>query len=119
VTLDEALAQADFISLHMPFNKKEPALIGKEQFKKMKKGVFIVNVARGGIVCESALLDALNDGTVAMAALDVWFEEPTKNDALAKHPKVLALPHLGASTAEGQSRVGTAAAEIAISSLKK
>lgn len=105
-TLDELLKISDFISLHIPFDKKAGATLKKEQFDMMKDGVYIINTARGGVVCENDLLDALNSGKVAGAGIDVFEEEPTKNTALINHPRVSCTPHIGASTGEAQERIG-------------
>lgn len=105
-SMDELLAKSDFISLHMPaLNDKKPILTEAE-FAKMKNGVYIINCARGGLVHEMGLLNALNSGKVAGAALDVFEEEPTKNEALYTHPNVSVTPHIGGSTAEAQERIG-------------
>ena len=104
--LEELLQKSDFISLHIPFDKVAGATIKKEQFDLMKDGVYLINTARGGVVCENDLLDALNSGKVAGAGIDVFEEEPTKNEALVNHPKVSATPHIGASTLEAQERIG-------------
>ncbi len=106
VTLDELLAESDFISLHMPCLEDRSPLIGKEQIAKMKDGVYLVNTSRGELIHEEELLDALDSGKVAGAALDVFAEEPTKNERLYTHDKVSITPHLGASTMEAQKRVG-------------
>ena len=106
VTMDELLAQADFISLHVPAAKGEPPLINAETIAKMKDGVFLVNTSRGALVDEAALLAALDEGKIAAAALDVFAEEPTKNEALYTHPKISLTPHIGGSTAEAQGRIG-------------
>ncbi|MDF2523995.1 MAG: 3-phosphoglycerate dehydrogenase [Clostridiales bacterium] len=106
VTMDELLAKSDFISLHIPGSKDKKAVIGEAEFAKMKDGVFIVNAARGGVVCEDALIKALDSGKVAAAALDVFADEPTKNEAIYTHPKISLTPHIGASTAEAQLRIG-------------
>jgi D-3-phosphoglycerate dehydrogenase len=106
VTMDELLAMSDFISLHIPGSKDKKAVIGEAEFAKMKDGVFIVNAARGGVVCEDALIKALDSGKVAAAALDVFEEEPTKNEAICNHPKISVTPHIGASTLEAQERIG-------------
>lgn len=106
VTMDELLAKSDFISLHIPGSKDKKAVIGEAEFAKMKDGVFIVNAARGGVVCEDALIKALDSGKVAAAALDVFADEPTKNEAIYTHPKISLTPHIGASTAEAQERIG-------------
>ena len=106
MTLDELISSADFISLHIPAAPDKKAVIGSDQIAKMKDGVFIVNCARGGVVDENALLDALDSGKVAAAALDVYEEEPTKNERLLNHEKVSLTPHIGAATAEAQERIG-------------
>ncbi len=111
VTLDELLAQADYISLHLPKTKESSGMIGAEQFAKMKNGVRIVNCARGGIVNEDALYEALTSGKVAAAALDVFNEEPPTDWKLLKLDNVIASPHIGAATKEAQGRVGAEVAE--------
>lgn len=118
VAMDELLSMSDFITLHIPASK-DGAILGKSQFAKMKKGVVIVNAARGGVVCEQALLEALNDGTVAAAALDVFEAEPTENWPLIDHPSVILTPHIGAATKEAQARVGGEVADILIEWAKK
>ena len=119
VSFEELLKTSDFLSLHIPFDKAAGATLGEAQFKMMKKGAFLVNCARGGTVHEKALLAALNDGTIAAAGIDVWEKEPTENHELIKHPNVIALPHLGASTEEGQSRAGKEVAEIVVAHFSK
>lgn len=111
VTLDELLAQADYISLHLPKTKESANMINTEQFGKMKNGVRIINCARGGIVNEDALYEALTSGKVAGAALDVFNEEPPTDWKLAKLDNVIASPHIGAATKEAQARVGAEVAE--------
>lgn len=111
VSLDELLAQSDYISLHLPKTKESTGMIGAEQFAKMKNGVRIVNCARGGIVSEDALYEALTSGKVAGAALDVFNEEPPTDWKLAKLDNVIASPHIGAATREAQARVGAEVAE--------
>ena len=106
-TLDELLQTSDYISLHTTLTAETKHLIGKDALTKVKAGVRIVNAARGELIEDEALLGALDSGRVAGAALDVHAQEPPKDWRLAKHPKVLALPHLGASTKEAQERVGT------------
>jgi len=118
VTLDELLAQADYISLHLPKTKESSNMIGAEQFAKMKNGVRIVNCARGGIVSEDALYEALTSGKVAGAALDVFNEEPPTDWKLMKLDNVIASPHIGAATKEAQGRVGAEAAEKLIAFAK-
>lgn len=106
LTMDELLSKSDFISIHIPGSKDKKAVIGEAEFGKMKDGVYIVNAARGGVVCEAALLKALDSGKVAAAALDVFEEEPSKNEAIYTNPKISLTPHIGASTAEAQERIG-------------
>jgi len=106
-TLDELLQSSDYLSLHTTLTKETKHLIGKDALSKVKNGVRIVNAARGELLDDDALLAALDSGRVAAAALDVHAQEPPKDWRLAKHAKVLALPHLGASTKEAQERVGT------------
>jgi D-3-phosphoglycerate dehydrogenase len=118
VTLDELLAQADYISLHLPKTKESSNMIGAEQFTKMKNGVRIVNCARGGIVSEDALYEALTSGKVAGAALDVFNEEPPTDWKLMKLDNVIASPHIGAATKEAQGRVGAEVAEKLIAFAK-
>ncbi|MCC6397971.1 MAG: D-2-hydroxyacid dehydrogenase [Bacteroidetes bacterium] len=116
-TLDKLLTRSDYITLHLPFDKKAGATIGKKEFDMMKKGVVIINCARGGVVDQKALLEALESGKVAGAALDVFEHEPPTEDerALINHPRVSVSPHIGGSTVEAQDRVG---AEIAIKVIK-
>ncbi|MFP4458777.1 MAG: D-2-hydroxyacid dehydrogenase [Candidatus Zixiibacteriota bacterium] len=102
--MDKVLAAADIISLHVPSGKKP--LIGKDEFGKMKKSAILINCARGGVVDEDALCDALDNDEISAAAIDVYVEEPTKNERLVNHPKVSVTPHIGASTKEAQDRVG-------------
>jgi D-3-phosphoglycerate dehydrogenase len=110
VTFDELLAQADIISLHVP--KQAKPIIGTEEFQKMKPGVILINAARGGVVDEKALLDALTSGQVRAAALDVFEKEPPDDWTLIDHPNVLATPHIGAAAEEGQKRAGLEVVKI-------
>lgn len=105
VTMDELLANSDFISLHTPAVPGKP-LINAETIAQMKDGAVIINTSRGTNIDEAALLDALNSGKLRGAGLDVWNEEPTKNEALYSHPAVSCTPHIGAATKEAQARVG-------------
>jgi D-3-phosphoglycerate dehydrogenase len=116
LSFEEVLARADFISLHVP--KQAKPLIDEDEIAKMKDGVYIINCARGGVVDEDALLKALNSGKVAGAGIDVYVEEPTKNLELVSHPNVSVSPHVGASTAEAQERVGSEIAEKIVAALK-
>ena len=107
VDLDELLARADFITLHTPLTDQTRNILSAENLAKTKKGVRIVNCARGGLVDEAALLAALESGKVAGAALDVYEKEPAGTDnPLVMHPKVVCTPHLGASTIDAQEKVG-------------
>jgi len=119
VSKEELLKNSDFISLHIPFDKSSGPTIGEKEFEIIKQGSFIVNVARGGTVDEKALLNALNSGKIAGAAIDVFEKEPTDNMELVKHPNTICTPHIGASTKEGQGRVGDEVAEIIINFSKK
>jgi D-3-phosphoglycerate dehydrogenase len=110
ITLDELLAQADVISLHVP--KTDKPILGAAEFDKMKKGVIIVNAARGGVVDEKALLDGLNLGKIKAAALDVFAKEPPEDWTLIDHPNVTAAPHIGAQAEEGQKRAGLEVVKI-------
>lgn len=111
VELDELLEKSDFISLHTPSLDGKP-LINAETIAKMKNGAAIINTSRGNNIDEAALLEALDSGKLRGAGLDVFAEEPTKNEALYKHPKVSATPHIGAATAEAQQRIGAEIVEI-------
>ena len=110
VPLDELLAEADLITVHVP--KQPKPILGEAEFKKMKDGVIIINVARGGVVDEKALLNGLNSGRVRAAALDVYDKEPPEDFSLVDHPNVTPIPHLGASAIEGQRRAGLEVVKI-------
>ncbi|MCA2244644.1 phosphoglycerate dehydrogenase [Mycobacterium sp. WUMAC-067] len=107
LTLDELLARADFISVHLPKTPETAGLIGKDALAKTKPGVIIVNAARGGLVDEGALADAVRSGHVRAAGLDVFSKEPCTDSPLFELPQVVVTPHLGASTEEAQDRAGT------------
>ncbi|MDH3212800.1 MAG: phosphoglycerate dehydrogenase [Myxococcales bacterium] len=112
VSFDDLLARADAITVHVPRTKDTIGLLGSEAFDKVRPGVLIINAARGGIVDESALAEALDDGRVGGAALDVYQQEPPASDhPLVRHPKVICTPHLGASTEQAQVNVSIAVAE--------
>jgi D-3-phosphoglycerate dehydrogenase len=111
VELDELLHRADVITLHTPLTDKTRNIISAEALKKTKKGVRIINCARGGLVDEVALRAALDSGHVAGAAFDVFVEEPATSNVLFGHPNVVSTPHLGASTAEAQENVALQVAE--------
>ncbi|MGD9395207.1 MAG: hydroxyacid dehydrogenase [Candidatus Thorarchaeota archaeon] len=116
--IDELIANADYITLHVPLVPQTRGLIGEKEFKKMKKTAYLINTARGGVVDERALLKALNDGDIAGAALDVFENEPPLDWELVKHPKLVATPHLASSTKEAQVRVGELTADRVIAGLK-
>lgn len=103
---NDLLKVSDFISLHVPYDKNAGALIGKEQLNIMKDGSYIINCARGKVVDEAALLEALNSGKIAGAGIDVFEIEPNTNEILVNHPRVSCTPHIGASTLEAQDRIG-------------
>ncbi|HTH28940.1 MAG TPA: phosphoglycerate dehydrogenase [Sphingobium sp.] len=111
VTLDELLAKADFITLHTPLTDQTRNILSRENIAKCKKGVRIINCARGGLVDEAALKEALESGHVAGAALDVFAEEPAKANPLFGVPNFISTPHLGASTNEAQVNVALQVAE--------
>jgi D-3-phosphoglycerate dehydrogenase len=111
VLLEELLATSDFISLHLPKTKESANMIGKPQIAKMKNNVRIINCARGGIIDEVALYEALTNGRIAGAALDVFAEEPPTDWKLIKLPNVIGSPHIGAATKEAQGRVGAEVAD--------
>ncbi|CAI9267655.1 unnamed protein product [Lactuca saligna] len=118
ISFDQAISTADFISLHMPLTPTTSKVFNDETFSKMKKGVRIINVARGGVIDEDALLKALDSGVVAQAALDVFTEEPPKDSKLVHHENVTATPHLGASTKEAQEGVAVEIAEAVVGALQ-
>lgn len=103
-SLDETLAKADFITLHTPSLGK--ALIGADEIAKMKDGAFIINCARGGVIDEDALLEALNSGKLGGAGLDTFKNEPNPRAELLNHPKISVSPHIGAATLEAQANIG-------------
>jgi D-3-phosphoglycerate dehydrogenase len=111
VPFDELLSKSDFITLHVPFPKGSEPILGTKEFGLMKKGVFIVNTARGGVVSETELLEALDSGKVAGAGLDVFEGEPMIRPELRAHDRVLLTPHIGGSTREAQERIGIELAE--------
>ena len=106
-SFDELLKKSDFISLHVPMPKDGNAIIGKNEFTKMKNGVRIVNAARGGVIDEIALVEAIKNEKVSFAALDVFVGEPHPNKILLKNEKISLTPHIGAATSEAQDRIGT------------
>ena len=117
VSLEEVITTSDFITLHTPFIDK--ALLGKEELARTKKGVGLVNISRGGLIDELALIDALNSGQVSFAALDVFDNEPTPREEILKHPKISLTPHIGAATNEAQERIGVELASLIIQHFNK
>ncbi|MBM7830150.1 D-3-phosphoglycerate dehydrogenase [Agromyces cerinus] len=111
VSLDELLEQSDFITIHMPKTPETTGMIGTEQFARMKPTAFIVNVARGGLIDEDALHDALVARTIAGAAVDVFVSEPPRDSPLLGLPNIVVTPHLGASTDEAQEKAGVSVAK--------
>ncbi|MBM7505125.1 phosphoglycerate dehydrogenase [Agromyces aurantiacus] len=111
VTLDELLERSDFITIHMPKTPETTGMIAAEQLAKMKPTAYIVNVARGGLIDEAALHDALVAKTIAGAGLDVFVQEPPKESPLLALPNVIVTPHLGASTDEAQEKAGISVAK--------
>jgi len=111
LSLDELVAQADFLTIHMPKTPETTGMIGAEQLKAMKKTAYVVNVARGGLIDEAALAEALEAGGIAGAGLDVFTSEPPADTALTARANVVATPHLGASTGEAQEKAGVSVAK--------
>lgn len=112
--LKAILGQCDYISIHVPKQADGSAVIGREELALMKNGVRLVNAARGGVIDETALIEALESGKVAACGLDVYENEPTPDKALLSHPKIAATPHIGAATMEAQDRIGTELAHLII-----
>jgi len=115
VPFERLLSESDFITLHVPFPKGAPPILSKREFALMKRGVMIVNTARGGAVHEGDLLEALDTGIVAGAGLDVFDGEPVIRNELRLHPGVSLSPHIGGSTREAQERIGIEVAEKIVS----
>jgi D-3-phosphoglycerate dehydrogenase len=111
VSLEELYKRADFITVHVPAQADGKALIAAKELNQMKDGVYLVNASRGGIIDENDLMVAMDNGKVAGASIDVFINEPTPNEALLKHEKVIATPHIGAATLEAQDRIGVELAE--------
>lgn len=116
--LDEVIADLDYISLHVPKQADGSAVIGQNEFAKMKDGVILANAARGGVIDEDALIAALDSGKVRAAALDVFENEPNPRADLLQHEKIASTPHIGAATTEAQTRIGEELASQIISLLK-
>lgn len=104
--LEELLKASDYISIHIPMPADKKPVLGKEELALLKPTAFVINTARGGVVDEAALIDALNAGKLAGAAIDVYTEEPSRNEALYTHPKISVTPHIGGATKEAQARIG-------------
>lgn len=102
VTFDELLATSDVLSLNLSLNKNTAGIIGKKEFQKMKDGIIIINTARGKLIDENALVEALESGKVFSAGLDVYEEEPKVHEGLLKNPNAVLLPHVGTATKETQ-----------------
>jgi D-3-phosphoglycerate dehydrogenase len=111
VDFDAVITRSDFITVHVPLTAGNAGLIGAEEMARMKTGVRLINVARGGIIDEAALAEAVRSGRVAGAALDVFTNEPVTDRSLLEDPRIIVTPHLGASTAEAQERVALDVAE--------
>ncbi|MFC5061420.1 phosphoglycerate dehydrogenase [Actinomycetospora atypica] len=118
VSLDELLGRADMMTIHLPKTPETQGLIGKEALARTKRGVIVVNAARGGLVDEDALAEAIRSGQVAGAGVDVYVTEPTTQSPLFELEQVTATPHLGASTAEAQDRAGTDVAHSVLRALR-
>ena len=117
--LEDLLPFVDFLTVHAPLTQETKGMVGKKELSLMKKGAYVINTARGGIVEEKALLEALNSGHIAGAALDVWeIEPPDPKDPLLNHPNLLGTPHYGGTTEESLYRVGIAAVEEALGFLR-
>ncbi len=116
-SFDELLKNSDIITMHMPLTAESKGMLNAEAFAKMKQGVYIICAARGGVIDESALLDALNSGKVSGAALDVFSTEPPGLTDLVAHAKVIDTPHMGAQTVEAQSRAANDISEEVLNAL--
>ncbi len=116
--LDTLIKSSDYISLHVPLLPQTKGMIGSKELDAMKETAFLINTARGGVVDEAALLKALDEGKIAGAALDVFEKEPLEDWSIAKHPKVIATPHVSSSTNEAQVRVGDLTADKVIAEFK-
>jgi D-3-phosphoglycerate dehydrogenase len=112
--LKSVLNKLDYISIHVPKQADGSAVISSSEFALMKKGVRIANAARGGVINETELIEALNNGTVSACALDVFENEPNPRKDLLAHPKIACTPHIGAATVEAQDRIGEELAELII-----
>ena len=111
---NKVIPHCDFISVHVPKQPNGDAVIGEKEFSMMKKGVRLINAARGGVIDETALLKALENGIVSYVALDVFENEPTPNKQLLNHSRIATTPHIGAATLEAQDRIGLELASLII-----
>jgi D-3-phosphoglycerate dehydrogenase len=109
--LSSVIGNLDYISLHVPKQSDGSAVIQMKEFEMMKKGVRIVNAARGGVINETDLKEAISKGIVAAAALDVFDNEPNPDASLTSHESIACTPHIGAATVEAQDRIGTELAD--------
>ena len=119
VDLPELLERADFVTLHVPMRPANVGLIGEEELSMMKPSAYLINTARGGIVDEDALLHALEEGRIAGAGLDVFQGEPHVKPELVRHPRVVATPHIGASTEDAQRKAALTVAEQVLAILER
>ena len=119
VSMEDLIARSDFITLHLPLTPETRHMVSTEQFAAMKDGVVILNVARGGTIDEDALYDAMKSGKVKKACLDVFEVEPPVGNKLLTLPNLICTPHIGAQTAEGQTRAGIMVAERVMEELAK
>jgi D-3-phosphoglycerate dehydrogenase len=119
VDLNTLLNSSDYISIHVPFTPETKYLLDKAEFEKMKDGVIVINCARGGVVNESALLEAIKSGKVGGTGIDVFEVEPPKSSKLLNLPNVTFTPHIGAATSEAQARIGEEVANILIEFAKQ
>ena len=117
-TLDDLLQQSDFLTVHTPLIQGTRSLLGPRELGRLKPGARLLNVARGGLIDEAALLSAVEEGRVAGAALDVFSQEPPEQGSLVAHPKIITTPHLGASTTEAQAEVAREVVEQVLAVLR-
>ncbi|RIL87807.1 phosphoglycerate dehydrogenase, partial [Staphylococcus equorum] len=110
-TVDEIAQKSDFVTVHTPLTEKTKGIVGASFFEQAKPELRIINVARGGIIDENALIEALDHEKIAGAAIDVFENEPATHSPLVQHPKVIVTPHLGASTIEAQEKVAVSVSE--------
>lgn len=116
---NEVYAKADYLSFHTPLTEESKHMVSTEAFNKMKKGVYIIDCGRGGVIDLDALYEAAKEGKVAKAGLDVYEKEPPGKHKIFELPNIFGTPHIGAQTAEGQIRAGVEVAEVVIEELKK